>query len=221
MPPAPTLPTAPEAADLTALLTRSADFYSALRAVLGDSLDVHTRRELLAQGCSAAALEHGASICALLELDNVTSAIVLLRAQVEAVVRALWLHGVATDDWIDNYFAAVRANPEHDPNLTPSVAEMLAAIAQSQHAPAAGMLTSLKNSAWDAYNSYVHSGMQAIVHSDVNVPLAYAVQVLQTSNGLSGMAATLMAMLTDDVDTVMAVRNAQLAHLDCLPPLQR
>jgi len=48
-PPAP--PTAP---DLTALLNRSADFYAALRTVLGDTLDVHTRRELLAQGCSGA-----------------------------------------------------------------------------------------------------------------------------------------------------------------------
>ena len=201
------------------MLTRSADFYDALRAVLGDSLDVHTRRELLAQGCSGAALEHGASICALLELDNVTSA--LLRAQVEAVVRALWLHGVATDDWIDNYFAAVRANPHKDPNLTPSVAEMLVAIPQSQHAPAARMLSSLKDAAWSAFNSYVHSGMQTIVHSHVDVPLAYAVQALQTSNGLSGMAALLMAMLTDDVDIVMAVRNAQLAHLDCLPPIPR
>jgi len=63
--------------------------------------------------------------------------------------------------------------------------------------------------------------MQAIVHSNVDVPLAYAVQLLQTSNGLSGMAALLMAMMTDDVDSVMAVRNAQLAHLDCLPPIAR
>lgn len=214
-------PTSGEAPDLTALLTRSADFYSALRVVLGDTLDVHTRRELLAQGCSGAALEHGASICTLLELDNVTSAIVLLRAQVEAVVRALWLHGVATDDWIDNHFAAVRANPQQDPNRTPPVSEMLAAIAHSQHAPVAGLLNSLKESAWNAFNAYVHSGMQAIVHGDANVPLACAVQVLQTSNGLSGLAALLMAMMTDDVDTVMAVRNAQLAHLDCLPPIPR
>jgi len=83
------------------------------------------------------------------------------------------------------------------------------------------MLHTLKESAWNAFNAYVHSGMQAIVHGDANVPLACAVQVLQTSNGLSGLAALLMAMMTDDVDTVMAVRNAQLAHLDCLPPLQR
>jgi len=35
------------------------------------------------------------------------------------------------------------------------------------------------------------------------------------------MAATLMAMQTQNADIVMAVRNAQLAHLDCLPPIPR
>jgi len=167
------------------------------------------------------ALEHGASIGALLELDNVASAIVLLRAQVEALVRALWFDGVATDEWIDRYFEAVKAQPKKDPNLTPSVTEMLTAIANSKHAPAARMLITLKEAAWGAFNSYVHSGIQAIVHAHVDVPTHYAVQTLQTSNGLTGMAALLMAMMTHDTNAVTAVRNAQLAHLDCLPPLQR
>jgi len=211
----------PNAPDLTALLARTADFYVALHAVLGDRLEVDTRRDVLAQGSCGIALEHGASIGALLELDNVASAIVLLRAQVEALVRALWFDGVATDDWIDRYFEAVKTHPTKDPNLTPSVTEMLAAITNSKHAPAARMLITLKEAAWGAFNSYVHSGIQAIVHAHVDVPTHYAIQTLQTSNGLSGMAALLMAMMTDDVDTVLAVRNAQLAHLDCLPPLPR
>jgi hypothetical protein len=71
------------------------------------------------------------------------------------------------------------------------------------------------------FKACVHFGMQAIVHCDANVPLTWSVQVLQTSNGLSGMAALLMAMMTDDIDTVMVMRNAQLAHLDCLPPMAR
>ncbi len=156
-----------------------------------------------------------------LELDNVASAIVLLRAHVEAVVRALWFDGVATDDWIDRCFAAVKANPRRGPNLSPSIAAMLAAISHSKHAPAARMLTSLKDAACDAFNSYAHSDVQTIMHRRVDVPAAYAAQTLQTSSGVTGMAALLMAMMINDADQVMAVRNAQLAHLDCLPPLPR
>ena len=58
------------------------------------------------------------SIAVLVDMDNVASAIVLLRAQFEAIVRALWLHDVATDDWIERYFEAVKANPLKDPNFS-------------------------------------------------------------------------------------------------------
>jgi len=49
---------------------------------------------------------HGVSVSVLVEMDNVASAIVLQRAQFEAVVRALWLDGVATDAWLERHFAA-------------------------------------------------------------------------------------------------------------------
>ena len=152
-------------------------------------------------------------------MENVASAIVLLRSQFEAVVRALWLDGVATDEWIERFFAAVKANPLKDPNFAKQVQEMLPALADSRHAPAARMLNALKETGWGPLNSYVHSGIHPVLQHHLGYPPEYAIQVLRNSNGLSGMAAMLMAMLTDDVDTVMAVRNAQLAHLDCLPPL--
>ena len=189
--------------------------------MLGDTLDVESRRDLLTQGSCSVALEHGRSIVVLVDMESVGSAIVLLRAQFEAIVRALWLHGVATDEWIEDYFAAVKANPLKDPNSSPPMSEMLSALADSQHAPAARMLNPLKEAAWGPLNSYVHSGIHPILQHHMGYPPEYAIQVLRNSNGLSGMAATLMAMMTDNVDTVMAVRNAQLAHLDCLPPIPR
>ena len=96
---------------------------------------------------------------------------------------------------------------------------MLPALADSRHAPAARMLNTLKETAWGPLNSYVHSGVHPIVQHHAGFPPEYAIQVLRNSNGLSGMAATLMAMMTNDGNVVTAVRNAQLAHLDCLPPL--
>ncbi len=214
-------PVPSDAPDLTALLALSADLYQSLHAILGDTLEVESRRDLLTQGTCSVAIEHGVSVCVLVEMENVASAIVLQRAQFEAVVRSIWLHDVATTEWIDRYFTAVKANPLKDPTCSPPMSEMLSALADSRHAPAARMLNVLKDAAWGPLNSYVHSGIHPIIQHHAGFPPKYAIQVLKNSNGLAGMAATLMAMQTRDVDTVMAVRNAQLAHLDCLPPLPR
>jgi hypothetical protein len=210
-----------DAPDLTMVLARSAEFYQALHTVLGDTLEVETHRDLLTHGTCSVAIEHGRSVCVLVEMENVASAIVLQRAQFEAVVRALWLDGVATDDWLKRCFAAVEANPMKDPNFSKQVHEMLPALADSRHAPAVRMLNTLKDAAWGPLNSYVHFGIHPIIQHHAGFPPEYAIQLLRNSNGLSGMAATLMALQTGDADIVMAVRNAQLAHLDCLPPIPR
>jgi hypothetical protein len=213
--------TPPTAPDLAAVLARSADLYRALHAVLGDTLEVETPRDLLTQGTCSVAIEHGRSVCVLVDMENVASAIVLQRAQFEAVVRSLWLHDLATDEWIDRYFAAAKANPLKDPNQSPKMPEMLSALADSRHAPAVRMLNTLKEAAWGPLNSYVHSGIHPIMQHHAGFPPEYAIQVLRNSNGLSGMAATLMALQTGDADIAMAVRDAQLENLDCLPPLSR
>jgi hypothetical protein len=210
-----------DAPDLATMLARAAELYQSLHAILGDTLEVETQRDLLTQGTCSVAIEHGVSVCVLVEMENVVSAIVLQRAQFESVVRALWLHDVASDDWLERYFAAVKANPLKDPNFSPKIPEMLSALADSRHTPAVRMLNTLKETAWGPFNSYVHSGIHPIIQHHAGFPPEYAIQVLRNSNGLSGMAATLMALQTGDADIVMAVRNAQLAHLDCLPPIPR
>lgn len=179
--------------DLQHVLECSAGPYEALHAILGDSLEVETHRDLLTQGTCSIAIEHGVSVWVLVEAGNLASAIALQRPQLEAVVRALWLHDVATDEWIERYFAAVKANPMKDPNFSPPMGEM---------------------------NSYVHSGIHPIVQHHAGYPPEYAIQALRNSNGLAGMAATLMAMMTGDPVIATGVRDAQLAHLDCLPPLE-
>jgi len=209
----------PDAPDLAAVLARSADLYRALHAVLGDTLEVETHRDLLTHGTCSIAIEHGMSVCALVEIENLASAIVLQRPQMEAVLRALWMHDVATDDWIEKYFNALKANPNKDPNCAPKVPDMLDDLAKTRHLPAVRMLNQLKDAAWGPMNSYVHSGIHPIVHQHVDVPPWYAIQILLNSNGLSGMAATVMAILTGNEHIAVAVRQVQLDHLDCLPPL--
>jgi hypothetical protein len=211
--------TEPTAADLAHVLQRSRHFYLALHSILGESLEVGNHRDLLTQGTCGVAIEHGMSVCTLVEVENFASAIVLQRPQMEAVLRALWLHEIARDEWIERYFNALKANPTKDPNFAPKVPEMLDDLAKTRHLPAVRMLNQLKDAAWGPLNSYVHSGIHPVVQQHIGFPPRHAIQVLLNSNGLSGMAAAVMAIMTRDERIALAVREAQRDHLDCMPAL--
>jgi hypothetical protein len=205
--------------DLAHVLDVSARYYEALANALGDTVEIDSHRNLLAQGTVSVVLEHGVSILSLVERGFLASATVLLRAQFEAIVRALWLHYCADDTWIERYFAAVRKNPAKDPNISRGMDDMLADITARAPTALANMLQPLKQSAWGPLNSYVHSGIHAIVHQHAGAPAEFSIATLRNSNGLSGMAATLTSILTQNRDTMLAVTAIQHEHLDCLPPL--
>jgi hypothetical protein len=206
--------------ELAHALDCSLDFFGALAEALDESVEIASRRSLLAQGTASAALEHGFSIVTLVQGGQLASASVLLRAQFEAVVRALWLHYCADDAWIEKYFAAVKANPTKDPGLSRGMDDMLADIAARAPAALANMLKPLKQGAWGPLNSYVHSGIHAVVHQHAGPTTDFALSTLRNGNGLAGMAATLSAIMTGDNEMMRAVVAAQHAHLDCLPPLE-
>ena len=209
----------PEPSELQHVLACSGSFYEALHATLGETLEVATPRDLLTQGTCSTAIEHGVSVFLLVQAGNVASAIALLRPQFEAVVRALWLHEVADDGWIERYLSAAKANPTKEPNPSPKVDKLLEALAPTRHAPAVRMLAALKDAAWGPLNSYVHSGLHPVLQQHAGFPPEYAIQTVRNSNGLAGMAATLMAIAAGNLAMATGVRRAQIDHLDCLPPL--
>ena len=83
----------------------------------------------------------------------------------------------------------------------------------------ASRLQPLKDGACGPLNSYVHSGIHAVVHQHAGVSVDFALATLRNANGLTGMAALLSADLSGDPEQVVKVIEAQYAHLDCLPPL--
>ncbi len=209
----------PTAADLQNLLHRTIDLHDALATAVGESVHVGNRRDLLAQGTTSVVHEHGFAILALVREGQLASAAVLLRAQFEALVRALWLHYCAEDTWIERYFAAVQAEPRKDPNIARGMEEMLGDLESGAPARITQLLRPLKTAAWGPLNSFVHSGVHAIVHQHLGPTPDFAVPTLLNSNGLTGMAAMLTAVMSGEPERVHAVASAQHAHLDCLPPI--
>src|SRR5262245_2764438 len=74
-----------------------------------------TPRSTSAAALCAIALEHGYSIRALIELDHLTSAIALLRIQFEAVVRSLWVHFAASEEWASKLAALIESRSLKEP----------------------------------------------------------------------------------------------------------
>lgn len=205
--------------ELTRALETSIRYYAAIDDILGDKHEIDSHRHLLTQGTIATTFEHGISIVRLVEAGQLASASVLLRAQFESLVRALWLHFAADDAWIESYFAKLKADPSKDPGNPLTMDKMLQHLAVKAPRGIASRLQPLKDAAWGPLNSYVHSGIHPIVHQHAGVSVEFALATLRNANGLTGMAAVLAAELSGDHQQVTSVLNAQYAHPDCLPPM--
>jgi len=215
----PTMTDTAKHADLPQVLEASARYYAALEGALGDKQDINSHRDLLTHGSIATVFEHGISILLLAEADHLASASVLLRTQFEALVRALWLHYCAEDAWVEKYFAKIQAEPRKDPNISRCMDDMLKDLAEKADPAIARKLQPLKDGAWNALNSYVHTGIHPVVQQHVGYSADFAIPTVLNSNGLSGMAALLVAMMANDPNAVTQVLAIQYAHPDCLPPI--
>lgn len=98
---------------------------------------------------------------------------------------------------------------------------MLAAIDKTAPESIGRMLKCLKDGAWKPLNSYVHGGIHPITQQNRGYPVEYAIQTLRNANGLATMAAMLIGVMSGNSTTTGAIRQAQLDHLDCLPPLAK
>lgn len=176
-------------------------------------------RELIAHVAARIALEHGVAMTVLAEVDALTTKIVLLRIQYEAVVRALWIYFAADDQIVDRLLNAIAERFEKDPDL-PSVGAMLDGI--TEHAPptVGPMLQQLKSNLWRPMNSFVHTGIMPMKLALRDSPFAAIDDNLRNSNGLSLIAAMLIAFSSGDSGLTARIRDIQLEYRDCQPPLR-
>jgi hypothetical protein len=209
------------AASIEQCVVRSDELYKALASRLTTVETDGTSRANLTLSMCTIAFEHGISSRVVLSLENLTSAIALLRLQYEVVVRAIWLHYAASEDWVSKVADLVSAGSLKEPANAPTVSDMLEGIEKTAPPEVGRMLRGLKEGAWGPLNSYVHGGIHPLMQLHRGYPPEYAVQTLLNANGLTTMAAMLTAMLSGDPKLTAEIKRVQLDHLDCLPPLVR
>ncbi len=164
-------------------------------------------------------VEHGLSLRLLVAHGNLTSAIVLLRVQLDAVIRLVWIHYAADQAWVQSVMTHRPENGEKDPTQALAAKTMLKEIQERAPPELHRQLSEFKEAAWPALNSYVHSGIWPLVQRVRGNEIEGAIQTLKNSMGLTCMAAMMIAMHTGDRQNTLAVKFLQLKHRECLPPI--
>jgi len=200
------------------MLQRSEALDAAFTELLGSVHLIKSPRVQVTESICGIAIEHGRSIRALIASGHPTSATALLRLQFETATRAVWLIYTGSDEWALRYHAPAGQAPVKEPD-TPSMTEMLDSIRERAPPAVFISLNAFKAGSWKAMNSYVHGGIHPFIYMQHGYLVDFLIQTLRNSNGLSGMAAMVFAMMSGDAGLARSVREVQEAHLDCFPPL--
>lgn len=208
----------PMTADVDRMLKLSASLEADLAPLFQQPRPVRGRRGRLTMALCDVAMEFWTSQRLLIEADRDTAALALVRLHFEAVVRAIWMHHGASEDWLERFAAPMAPGQLAEPVLGPNVDAMLLTIGKAAPPFLAQMLGELKQASWQPMNSYVHGGVRAIVQSLAGRSEVQLVSVMRNANGLALLTGNLMVIALGDPAFAGRIRSIQSAHGDCMPP---
>ena len=205
---------------LNRALTRSVELHAAIAPLWEELPEPPSRRSLLVVGFGSIVREHAISQCILVQSEFGVSATTLVRPAFESLVRAIWCHAGADDDWITKFLTANpdAVNSDAETEMGPRVGEMLLAIKQHHPAHVYQPLEQLKKKTWRAMHSYVHGGIRPIVHSFIEVPAKEATSLVLNSNTMALMATNVVRMACGLSSPQIPLIYKQYA--DCFPPAE-
>lgn len=195
-----------------------------LHAELAGHLDAESivtdHRQDLASVLATLVIEHSHSILFLVSEDKPSSALALVRVQYEALLRATWIYFAASDYAVEKCVAAIPPGTTKEPDLFPTVSEMLKAIDGKAPAPLVRALSEFKAAAWGAMNSFTHGLLRTMVGHRNGYHPGLLSTTIQNSNGAAMFATMLFGQVTDRVDLHLAVIGLSRIYARYLPPLK-
>lgn len=163
-------------------------------------------------------IEHSCAFRLLSENRMFASGFVVLRAQFEAVLRAIWILHCATDNQIARISAQLSEDGEQSAKNLPQVREMHGALSWVAVAKVPfDALSEFKGSTWKALNSYAHAGIHPLSRMVAGYPTELVITNVKISNALAVVAARQFCVLTgiDGLQKRLAPLHERF-H-DCLP----
>lgn len=163
-------------------------------------------------------LEHWASVRALLRSGLLPSAVVVLRAQFEALVRSIWLLYAASEDHLSKLTTILSLESEQTAKNLPQTAEMMQALAKKAPPEAYNALSRFKENSWKPLNSYVHAGIHPIRRHNDGYPAQLVHDVLRNANGLAVVGCMQAAVLSGQQSLQPSILALAAKHPACMPP---
>lgn len=196
----------------------SDEFASELMAVIDlPLLDDSSKVRTSDVACSLA-LEHWHSTRALLRAGLLPSALVVHRAQFEALVRSIWIAYAASDDHISKLTTPLSLEAEQVAKNMPQVAEMMQDLGKKAPSQAYEALSRFKDNSWKALNSYAHAGIHPIRRHDEGYPLKLLHDVLRNANGLAVIACMQAVVLSGQQPLQRTLLELAGKKSACMPP---
>jgi hypothetical protein len=166
--------------------------------------------------CSLA-LEHWHSARALLRAALLPSALVVHRAQFEALVRSVWVAYAASDESVSKLAATLTLETEQVAKNIPQVAEMMQDLAKKAPPQAYDALSRFKDNSWKALNSYAHAGIHPIRRHQDGYPAELVRDVLRNANGLALVSCMQAVVLSGQQPLQRTLLDVAAKYHVCMP----
>lgn len=163
-------------------------------------------------------LEHWHSARVLLRSGLLPSALVVHRAQFEALTRSIWLAYAASDEQISKLTGDLSLESEQAAKNMPQIAQMMQALDKSGPQQAYEALARFKENSWKALNSYAHAGIHPIRRHHDGYPLKLLHDVLCNTNGLAVMSCMQAVVLSGQQPLQRTLLELAGKHSACIPP---
>ena len=175
-------------------------------------------RVLIADVACSLALEHWGAVRELLSQGLLPSAVVVHRAQFEALTRSIWLTYAANEAEIAKLEPNLNIESEQAVKNLPQVADMLARLEKRGPPQAHAALTNFKEGAWKALNSYAHAGIHPLRRHKDGYPAAILENILKNANGLAVMTCMQAVVLSGEQPRQRRILEIGESHAYCMPP---
>lgn len=158
-----------------------------------DVIDGGLRLELVEQ-CIYISFEHGIGVNGLLTIGLPTQAMVLLRSQFEAVVRAYWLLHTASNEEVLKLNFGYTFEEQFEKDDYPMASKMLDELCNANlHAqPVIDHLCAFKKYHLKQLHSLVHTGKQSFTRHTMGYTDEMLITLMRQSNNLITIAAQIM-----------------------------
>lgn len=187
------------------------------RELVAPLINDSTRVQIADVACSLA-LEHWGAARALLGHGLLPSAVVVHRAQFEALTRCIWLTYAATDAEVAKLEPSLNSESEQAAKNLPQMADMLAGLEKRGPPQAHAALTNFRVGAWKALNSYAHAGIHPIRRHNDGYPAPLLESVLKNANGLGVMTYMQAVVLSGEQPRQKRILEIGADHSRCMPP---